>query len=69
MDTMLHGIDGPPEPAGRVPIMARRRTISRGKLALLEATAAMAPNAIVMCAGTVSLPERCASNKGRFQYS
>ena len=45
-----------PMPAGRVPIMARRLTISRGKLALEDATAAIAPNIMVMCGGTESLP-------------
>ncbi len=43
--------------------MARRLTISRGKLALLDATAAIAPNIIVMCAGTDSLFVRCTSHK------
>ena len=43
--------------------MARRLTISRGKLALLDATAAIAPNIIVMCAGTDSLSVRCTSHK------
>ena len=46
--------------AGEVPIMARRRTISRGKLALEDAMAATAPNIIVMCAGTASCPVDCA---------
>lgn len=45
---------------GRVPIMARRRTISSGKLALLDAMAATAPNTIVRCGGTFSCPVDCA---------
>ena len=48
-------------PAGRVPIIALRLTISRGKLALEDATAAMAPNIMVMCGGTDSLPDLCTS--------
>ena len=43
--------------------MARRLTISSGKLALEDATAAMAPNIIVMCAGTDSLFVRCTDRK------
>ena len=45
--------------AGRVPIMARRRTISSGKLALDEAMAANAPNIIVTCGGTFSCLVDC----------
>ena len=42
--------------AGAVPIMARRRTTSSGKLALLLATAATAPKMAVTCGGTLSCP-------------
>ena len=48
-----------PEPTGKVPIIALRLTISRGKLALEDATAALAPNIMVMCGGTDSLPVLC----------
>ena len=42
--------------------MALRLTISRGKLALEDATAAMAPNIMVMCGGTDSFPVLCTSD-------